>query len=114
MASLESRVTEPVDWAEENGNSQLDGATQNQRGSEGVLEPEFDVEVKLVDENSPLFSIKTFEELGLLVSSRTSIASIADRLQAGSTSQGYLFDAVPAPIKDPREGPSSSPCESSP
>lgn len=75
MASLESRVTAPVDWAEDNANSansQLDGATQNQHGSEGIQEPEYDVEVKLVDQTSPLFSIKTFEELGLSVLSCTS------------------------------------------
>ena len=112
MASLESRVTAPVDWAEENANTQLDGASQNQRGSEGVLEPEFDVEVKLVDENSPLFSIKNFDELGLLVSPCTLLAFIADKLQARSTSQRYLFDEISAPIKDPRKSPSSSTCES--
>jgi len=78
MASLESRVTAPVDWAEDNvntANSQLDGATQNQHGSEGIQEPEYDVEVKLVDQTSPLFSIKTFEELGLSVSSCSPIIS---------------------------------------
>lgn len=78
MASLESRVTAPVDWAEDNANSQLDGATQNQHGSLGVLEPEFDVEVKLIDQNSPLFSIKTFEELGLLDFPFATNASYAD------------------------------------
>ena len=67
MASLEDRITAPsndqkVDWAEDNG--QLDGATHEQQGSM-MTEPEFDVEVKLIDPNSPLFSIKSFEELGL-------------------------------------------------
>ena len=67
MASLEERVTAPtgeakVDWLEDNG--QLDGATEFNSGST-MAEPEYDVEVKLVDQNSPLYSIKSFEELGL-------------------------------------------------
>ncbi|MCJ1385450.1 RNA helicase required for poly(A+) mRNA export [Xylographa soralifera] len=71
MASLEDRVTSPtevpatetkVDWAEDNG--QLDGATEFNAGS-AMAEPEYDVEVKLIDQNSPLYSIKSFEELGL-------------------------------------------------
>ena len=53
-----------VDWAEDN--SQLDGATEFNAGS-AMTEPEYDVEVKLIDQNSPLYSIKSFEELGLLV-----------------------------------------------
>ena len=72
MASLEDRVTAPVapvsenklDWAEDN--TQLDGATEINAGS-AMAEPEYDVEVKLIDQNSPLYSIKSFEELGLLV-----------------------------------------------
>ena len=73
MASLGDRVTSPaevpasetkVDWAEEI--SQLDGATEFNAGS-AMTEPEYDVEVKLIDQNSPLYSIKSFEELGLLV-----------------------------------------------
>ena len=51
-----------VDWADDNG--QLDGATEFNSGST-MAEPEYDVEVKLVDQNSPLYSIKSFEELGL-------------------------------------------------
>ncbi|MCJ1390565.1 RNA helicase required for poly(A+) mRNA export [Xylographa bjoerkii] len=71
MASLEDRVTAPanapasetkVDWAEDN--TQLDGATEYNAGS-AMAEPEYDVEVKLIDQNSPLYSIKSFEELGL-------------------------------------------------
>ena len=73
MASLEDRVTSAagvpasetkVDWAEDN--SQLDGATEFNAGS-AMTEPEYDVEVKLIDQNSPLYSIKSFEELGLSV-----------------------------------------------
>ncbi|MCJ1398546.1 RNA helicase required for poly(A+) mRNA export [Xylographa trunciseda] len=71
MASLEDRVTAPadtpasetkVDWADDN--AQLDGATEYNAGS-AMAEPEYDVEVKLIDQNSPLYSIKSFEELGL-------------------------------------------------
>jgi len=53
--------------------AQVDGAPVAQNGSgidESALnEPEYDVEVKLsnlqADPNNPLFSVKTFEELGL-------------------------------------------------
>lgn len=53
--------------------AQLDGAPVALNGSgmnESALhEPEYDVEVKLSslqsDPNNPLFSVKTFEELGL-------------------------------------------------
>lgn len=48
--------------------SQTDGAGVDHAGS-GLQEPEYDVEVKLsdlqADKNNPLFSAKTFEELGL-------------------------------------------------
>jgi ATP-dependent RNA helicase DDX19/DBP5 len=44
--------------------SQMDGATVQDGGS-GVYNPEFDVEVKLIDENSPLYSVKSFEDLQL-------------------------------------------------
>lgn len=47
---------------------QVDGASEGQHGSE-LQEPEYDVSVKLsdlqADPNNPLYSIKTFEELGL-------------------------------------------------
>lgn len=50
--------------------AQTDGAPAEQFGST-LQEPEFDVEVKLsdmqADPNNPLFSAKTFEELGLYV-----------------------------------------------
>ena len=67
MASLEDRVTAPaddkhVDWAED---KQLDGASENLGGSGMQDHEQYDVEVKLVDENSPLYSVKSFEELGL-------------------------------------------------
>ena len=66
MSALEDRITAPpaneaVDWA---ADTQVDGATEYTGGS-SMTEPEFDVEVKLIDANSPLYSIKSFEELGL-------------------------------------------------
>ena len=71
MASLADRITAPteekkVEWSEES--DQLDGATEMNNGSM-MAEPEFDVEVKLIDETSPLHSIRSFEELGLFVPS---------------------------------------------
>lgn len=45
-----------------------DGAGQESKGSE-LQEPEWDVEVKLsdlqADPNNPLYSVKSFEDLGL-------------------------------------------------
>lgn len=76
--SLADRMTFPTktDEApkkEENGasdldKSQVDGAVP-QIGGSALREPEFDVEVKLsdmqADPNNPLYSAKSFEELGL-------------------------------------------------
>lgn len=49
--------------------AQQDGATTYMHGSQGLDEPEFDVNVKLADlqddPNNPLYSAKTFEELNL-------------------------------------------------
>jgi len=49
--------------------AQTDGATQYTGGSDGLNEPEFDVNVKLADlqddPNNPLYSIKTFDQLPL-------------------------------------------------
>jgi ATP-dependent RNA helicase DDX19/DBP5 len=51
--------------------AQKDGATTWMMGSEGLDEPEFDVNVKLADlqedPNNPLYSVKSFEELNLYV-----------------------------------------------
>lgn len=48
---------------------QTDGATAFQLGNEGLLEPEFDVNVKLSDmqanPDDPLYSIKDFSDLNL-------------------------------------------------
>lgn len=49
--------------------AQIDGAGEDQGGESGVYEPSYEVNVKLSDlqqdEANPLFSIKSFEELGL-------------------------------------------------
>ena len=49
--------------------AQTDGATEPFNGSSGIFEPSYEVDVKLSDmqanPNDPLFSIKSFEELGL-------------------------------------------------
>lgn len=51
---------------------QLDGSGESANGS-ALREPEFNVEVKLADlqadPNNPLFSVKSFEQLELYVSS---------------------------------------------
>lgn len=57
--------TEKVDLAK----AQVDGATESQNGSSQIYEPTYDVDVKLsdvqADPNNPLYSIKSFDELGL-------------------------------------------------
>lgn len=49
--------------------AQTDGATEPQGGASGIYEPSYDVNVKLSDlqanPDDPLYSIKSFEELGL-------------------------------------------------
>lgn len=49
--------------------AQTDGGTFQQNGSSGIFDPNYEVNVKLSDlqanPDDPLFSIKTFEELGL-------------------------------------------------
>lgn len=68
--SLADRITKDTPAAESTTEteSQVDGAGEPQHGSE-LREPEYDVEVKLVDlqgdPNNPLYSIKAFEDLGL-------------------------------------------------
>lgn len=50
-------------------NAQTDGAADADGGTVGVIEPSYDVDVKLsdlqADPNDPLYSAKSFEELGL-------------------------------------------------
>ena len=101
MASLADRITKPdsksegSSWADETTNAaaasaapsdvkakaerdmsqmdsaQTDGAGAAMGGSSGIVEPHYDVDVKLsdlqADPNDPLFSAKSFEELGLCV-----------------------------------------------
>lgn len=49
--------------------AQTDGAAEPLNGNAGVIEPSYDVDVKLSDmqanPNDPLYSAKSFEELGL-------------------------------------------------
>lgn len=49
--------------------AQTDGATGSAGGSSGIYDPSYEVNVKLSDlqanPNDPLYSIKSFEELGL-------------------------------------------------
>ena len=50
-------------------NAQTDGAGEVQGGESGIYEPSYEVNVKLSDlqgdEANPLYSIKSFEDLGL-------------------------------------------------
>lgn len=77
---LSASTTAPAtttDWAEQsmeeennnNAEGQTDGASEFQLGSTGLLEPEFDVNVTLSDQqanpNDPLYSIKSFGDLDL-------------------------------------------------
>ncbi|KAF2154023.1 ATP-dependent RNA helicase DBP5 [Myriangium duriaei CBS 260.36] len=76
----------PVDWADDAEaqpaaqNQQVDGAGELQMGSSGLLEPEFDVNVKLndlqADPNNPLFSVKNFSDLNLPEQLNKGIASL--------------------------------------
>lgn len=72
-AAIPSEPDTPVKAAknpESLGDTQKDGATEVMNGS-GLDEPEFDVNVKLVDmqedPSNPLYSVKTFKELNLYV-----------------------------------------------
>lgn len=53
----------------EMSNAQTDGASEPAGGSSGIYDPSYEVNVKLRDlqanPDDPLFSIKSFEELGL-------------------------------------------------
>ena len=60
------KIQDPEQTPQNDG--QLDGATEPFGGSE-LQEPEFDVEVKLADmqadPNNPLYSVSSFQQLGL-------------------------------------------------
>lgn len=71
MGSWADEVSSPVaEVTNKFAEAQVDGASEPHKGS-GLAEPEgiFEVAVKLSDmqqdPNNPLFSVKTFEELGL-------------------------------------------------
>ena len=52
---------------------QTDGTADQETG---LLPSQFDVEVKLIDPNSPLYSAESFEQLGLYVCHIESIAML--------------------------------------
>ena len=64
-------VVKPTEKPEDStlAKAQTDGAGPQLGGTTGIYEPDYDVDVKLsdvqADPNNPLFSIKTFDELGL-------------------------------------------------
>lgn len=62
VADPAEKEAQPTDWADD---GQMDGSTAVLGGSTEMVEPEYDVEVKLIDESSPLYSVKSFAELGL-------------------------------------------------
>jgi hypothetical protein len=68
-SSWADEVSSPVVAKPEGGLPQSDGSVETPLGNAGLNEPNYDVEVKLADmqadPNNPLFSIKTFEDLGL-------------------------------------------------
>ncbi|KAF2220801.1 P-loop containing nucleoside triphosphate hydrolase protein [Elsinoe ampelina] len=83
----DDQTVKPLDWAEDGqpeinpptDNGQVDGASTVQAGS-SLLEPEFDVNVKLndlqADPNNPLFSVKNFADLNLPESLNKGIAAL--------------------------------------
>jgi ATP-dependent RNA helicase DDX19/DBP5 len=68
MADLASRITNPNEGAA-GAKSDLDQAQLDGSNATGLLESTYDVEVKLSDlqndQESPLYSVSTFEQLGL-------------------------------------------------
>ena len=69
----DGNAAQPVDKSKEDElpNAQTDGAASLFGGTGGIYEPDYDVEIRLsnaqADPNNPLFSIKSFNELGLYV-----------------------------------------------
>jgi ATP-dependent RNA helicase DDX19/DBP5 len=65
--AMPKTLSQPAGEQKPDTDGNFDGATLEQNGSM-LQEPEFDVEVKLsdlqADPNNPLYSVKTFEELG--------------------------------------------------
>ena len=70
-ATADVDATKPTEGPEGStlAKAQTDGAVAELNGGTGIYEPEYDVDVKLsdvqADPNNPLYSIKTFDELGL-------------------------------------------------
>lgn len=96
--------------AEESSSSmaQTDGAAEDLGGSH-LQEPEYDVEVKLsdiqADPNNPLYSIKSFNELGLLVPPCLTVKLTLTYVycQRGEHSQGNLPNEISTSFQNPRE-----------
>ena len=67
MASLESRITQAnetsMEDAEAGQNAQKTTGENNNESN--LIENEFEVQIKPIDASSPLFSVKSFDELGL-------------------------------------------------
>ncbi|KAF1343707.1 P-loop containing nucleoside triphosphate hydrolase protein [Delphinella strobiligena] len=116
--SLADRITFPnasttapattTDWAEQsmeeennnNAEGQTDGASEFQLGSTGLLEPEFDVNVTLSDQqanpNDPLYSIKSFGDLDLSEALQKGIATLSFNKPSKIQER-----ALPLLLKDP-------------
>jgi len=65
---VNAQPTEQQQQSQQHQEQQMDGASEVQMGS-SLLEPEFNVDVKLndlqADPNNPLFSVKNFSDLNL-------------------------------------------------
>ncbi|KAL1297472.1 hypothetical protein AAFC00_004997 [Neodothiora populina] len=89
-----------TDWAEESMEGQADGASEFQLGSTGLLEPEFDVNVKLTDlqanPDDPLYSIKDFSDLNLSDDLQKGIATLSFHKPSKIQER-----ALPLLLKDP-------------
>ena len=68
-ATAPAAKTDTAEATSSIGKAQTDGATEAFGGEAGVVEPSYEVEIKLADiqanPNDPLYSIKSFEQLGL-------------------------------------------------
>jgi hypothetical protein len=115
--SLADRITKP-DATQGSSPASIpntDGASEVLGGS-NLQEPEYDVEVKLsdlqADPNNPLFSVKSFEDLGLYVHPLGHFISIflSDIhvfLQAVGCFTGSLCDEILEAVQNPGARPTS-------
>ncbi|KAL9128996.1 MAG: hypothetical protein Q9217_002430 [Psora testacea] len=83
--------------------AQRDGASEPMGGHTGVIEPSYDVDVKLsdlqADPNDPLYSAKSFEELGLYVSPYHNWALAADNARDEKILKGIYHMRFTKPSK---------------